>query len=77
MKTEIITTAIAARRQEIALYEVNIANFTHMIGQITEGDELANWKTELERRLADEQREMRKSVMVLQALEAQLASLGE
>lgn len=70
-KIKIIADAIDAREQEIALYEVNIANFQHIIAAIPDGDELQDFRDQVRQRLDAERREMRKATLVLDALRAQ------
>lgn len=72
---EIIEAAINGRLKEIALYDVNISNFRHIIERIEDGDcaQMLQFREELKARLATEEIERRKTMMVLDALQAQQA----
>ena len=71
-KIDVITKNIAARREEIAGYEINIFNYEYMRGKAA--DEAM--QKSLDAGIAENIREMNKIKMVLEALEAQLVSLA-
>lgn len=70
-KKNVITENIKARLEEIASYEINIFNYEYMLKKV-EDSELSASLTE---GITSNIREMNKIKLVLEALEAQLASL--
>ena len=90
-KIETIDTAITQRHQEIALYEINIANFEHIVREIEalpalepdadvyqhrEREALVTFGNSLRERIMGERIEMRKTGLILDALVAQRSSIN-
>ena len=74
-KKEIVESAIKARNDEIALYEVNISNYEHIIAAVPDSDaDLVDFRESVRQLLAQERIELRKATLVLQALQAQMTS---
>lgn len=71
----ILRKAIAARRAEIRLYDINIFNFEHVARQIGVDTDYREFRESLLDRVAAERHEKRKAEMVLAALEAQRQAL--
>lgn len=71
-KQQVIADNITARENEIAVYDINIANYEHVIAA-TEGDpEMAEFSQQLRERIAGERHERRKAELVLNALKSQV-----
>ena len=70
-KKSMIETNIQARKEEIAGYEVNIFNYEYMYDKVTEEE----YKENLRLGIESNNREKAKVELVLEALEAQLATL--
>lgn len=68
-KQQVIADNITARENEIAVYDINIANYEHVI-EHADAD-MAEFVEGLRQRIADEQRERRKAELILNALRAQ------
>lgn len=71
-KKSILTENVDARKKEIAGYEINIFNYEYIHART--GDE--SFRAQIARGIEDNRREMAKTQLILEALEAQLASLG-
>lgn len=70
-KKEVIENNIKARREEIAGYEINIFNYEYILER-TDDEAFAS---QIAEGIDGNKREMKKAMLVLEALEAQLASL--
>ncbi len=68
-KQQVIADNITARENEIAVYDINIANYEHVVANAPA--EMAEFADECKARLEGERRERRKAEMVLTALRAQ------
>ncbi len=75
-KRRILGDNITAREQELAMYDINIANYTFVLGMEPE-EGLADFRAELKTRLVEERFQRRKSEVILIALNAQLAALTD
>lgn len=70
-KQQVIADNITARENEIAVYEINIANYLHVIAATRDDDTMVEFVQQLKERIASERHEMRKAELILAALKAQ------
>lgn len=75
-RQEILTQALAARNDELLGYQINIDNYTLAIQEIAnrypDNEDLANFRTELEQRLAEEQRQQLRARIIRDVIAQQL-----
>ena len=74
-KLQILTEAKAMREQEVFHYQINIDNYTIGIEQIGDNPDLQEFKAQLQATLTTEIREQRKSQLMLDVINVQLAQL--
>lgn len=73
-RQQVIADNIEARENEIAVYDINIFNYTYVLSRPVE-PELEGFVEEIRERCRTEVLERRKAEIILQALNAQLHSL--
>jgi hypothetical protein len=71
-KSELIATAIKARRREVTEYQVNIDNYRMAIERIKDDADMKEFKKQLENLLSASVREQKKAQIMLDALQLQL-----
>lgn len=81
-KKTILSDAIAGRKREIMMYQINIDNYDLMLNSGADDDaeiasDMADYRKRIKDLLRSERVEQAKSKMVLSALEAQLAAIKE
>lgn len=74
-KQQVVNDSIASREQEVALYEINIDNYQHAAAAASADPSMAEFAQQLKDRIVSEQMEMKKSVLILNALRAQKVDL--
>lgn len=72
-KKAVIEANIKAREEEIAGYEINIFNYAYIVPKSTDSE----FTRQIQQGIIDNEKEMAKSKLVLEALYAQLKSLEE
>lgn len=71
-KQQVIVDNITARENEITVYDINIANYEHVIAHA--GPEMVEFAAGLHERIVAERLERRKAELILNALRSQLES---
>jgi len=71
-KQEILTQTLEMRQREVTEYQVNIDNFILAIAQIGSDPDMQEFKQQLVDLLDSNQREQRKSQIMLDVIQAQL-----
>lgn len=74
-RKEILLGSLEARRREVTEYRVNIDNFELAIAQIADDPTMADFKQRLQQLLDDHNRELKKSLVMLNVIEAQCSAL--
>lgn len=78
--SEILTASIAARENEVMMYQININNYVAAIANIdanhSDDPDMAEFRARLDGDLTATKREQKKSQLMLDAAVQQLASLG-
>jgi len=81
MSSTVLTTCLEARNNEVAEYQLNIDNFKRAIEKIdtqyAENQDMLDFKEQLIKLLADNQREQLKSIIMRDVIADQLAELEE
>jgi len=81
MSSDILKTCLEARNNEVAEYQLNIDNFKRAIEKIdtqyAENQDMLDFKEQLIKLLADNQREQLKSIIMRDVIADQLAELEE
>ena len=81
MRLNVLTTCLEARNNEVAEYQLNIDNFKRAIEKIdtqyAENQDMLDFKEQLIKLLADNQREQLKSIIMRDVIADQLAELEE
>lgn len=72
-KQQVIADNITARENEIAVYDINIANYLHVITAAADEPAMAEFIDGLRQRIDAEQLERRKAELILAALRSQVA----
>lgn len=75
-KLQILTEAKTQRETEVFHYQINIDNYTMGIEQIGDNPDLQEFKAQLQATLSTEIREQRKSQLMLDVINTQLAQLN-
>lgn len=70
-KRSVISANIQAREEEIATYEVNIFNYKYILPRSQDPE----FSDQISKGILENEREMKKALLVLEALYAQLESL--
>lgn len=75
-RQQVIVDNITARENEITVYDINIANYKHVLDNVSVTDTvtLKDFLTGLHERIAAERLERRKAELILNALRSQLES---
>lgn len=71
-KQQVIADNITARENEIAVYDINIANYEHVIAATGGDSSMAEFAAELRQRIDAERHERRKAELILNALRSQV-----
>ena len=81
MSSTVLTTCLEARNNEVAEYQLNIDNFKRAIEKINtqyaDNQDMLDFKEQLIKLLADNQREQLKSIIMRDVIADQLAELEE
>lgn len=72
-KQQVIADNITARENEIAVYDINIANYEHVIAHAADEPGMGEFAAELRQRIDAERQERRKAELILNALRSQAA----
>ncbi len=70
-KQQVIADNITARENEIVVYDINIANYEHVIAHADHDSTLSEFLEGLRGRIAAERAERRKAELILNALRSQ------
>ena len=71
---EILTTALEAREKELIEYQVNIDNYRLAIEHIGSDEELQSFREQLQNLLASSLLEQKKSRIIFEVIQGQLAN---
>lgn len=80
-KIETLTTALAARHEEVDLYDVNIGNYERAIARIdrefADREDLTPFRIQLAEHLESSRLERAKAAIIRDAIEEHLKDLGQ